>query len=82
MNSLNEVDLATYMKEKKINDSILEEKSIEKAIEDSIMLADGKILNGTLWFIIPPIAHILVLLRLLIQQKLTQCLNQKLLEIF
>ena len=39
------------MKEKKINDSILEEKSIEKAIEDSIMLADGKILNGTLWFI-------------------------------
>ena len=51
LNSLNEVDLATYMKEKKINDSILEEKSIEKAIEDSIMLADGKILNGTLWFI-------------------------------
>ena len=29
----------------------MEEKSIEKAIEDSIMLADGKILNGTLWFI-------------------------------
>ena len=51
LNSLSEVDLATYMKEKKINDSILEEKSIEKAIEDSIMLADGKILNGTLWFI-------------------------------
>ena len=51
LNSLNEVDLATYLKEKKINDSILEEKSIEKAIEDSIMLADGKILNGTLWFI-------------------------------
>ena len=51
LNSLNEVDLATYMKEKKINDSILEEKSIEKAVEDSIMLADGKILNGTLWFI-------------------------------
>ena len=51
LNSLNEADLATYMKEKKINDSILEEKSIEKAIEDSIMLADGKILNGTLWFI-------------------------------
>ena len=51
LNSLNAVDLATYMKEKKINDSILEEKSIEKAIEDSIMLADGKILNGTLWFI-------------------------------
>ena len=50
LNSLNEVDLATYMKEK-INDSILEEKSIEKAVEDSIMLADGKILNGTLWFI-------------------------------
>ena len=51
LNSLNEADLATYMNEKKINDSILEEKSIEKAIEDSIMLADGKILNGTLWFI-------------------------------
>ncbi len=51
LSSLNEVDLATYMKEKKINDSIIEEKSIEKALEDSIMLADGKILNGTLWFI-------------------------------
>ena len=51
LNSLNEADLEIYMKEKKINDSILEEKSIEKAIEDSIMLADGKILNGTLWFI-------------------------------
>ena len=51
LNSLNEADLVIYMKEKKINDSILEEKSIEKAIEDSIMLADGKILNGTLWFI-------------------------------
>ena len=25
--------------------------STDKAIEDSIMLADGKILNGTLWFI-------------------------------
>jgi SecD/SecF fusion protein len=35
----------------RINDSIIEEKSIEKSIEDSIMLADGKILNGTLWFI-------------------------------
>ena len=51
LSSLNEVDLATYLKEKKINDSIIEEKSIEKALEDSIMLADGKILNGTLWFI-------------------------------
>ena len=51
LSSLNEVDLATYMKDKKINDSIIEEKSIEKALEDSIMLADGKILNGTLWFI-------------------------------
>ncbi|MDC3133566.1 protein translocase subunit SecDF [Bacteroidota bacterium] len=51
LSSLNEVDLATYIKEKKINDSIIEEKSIEKALEDSIMLADGKILNGTLWFI-------------------------------
>ena len=51
LSSLNEVDLAIYMKEKKINDSIIEEKSIEKALEDSIMLADGKILNGTLWFI-------------------------------
>ena len=82
LNSLNEVDLATYMKEKKINDSILEEKSIEKAIEDSIMLADGKILMEHFGLYIPPIAHILVLLRLLIQQKLTQCLNQKWLEIF
>ena len=69
MNSLNEVDLATYMKEKKINDSIMEEKSIEKAIEDSIMLADGKILMEHFGLYIPPIAHILVLLRLLIQQN-------------
>ena len=37
--------------EEEINDSIKEEKSIEKFLEDSIMLADGKILNGTLWFI-------------------------------
>ena len=43
--------LASLYAEKKINDSIMEEKSIEKALEDSIMLADGKILNGTLWFI-------------------------------
>jgi|TARA_B100001093_G_C26845543_1_gene1022615 SecD/SecF fusion protein len=51
LSKLNEEDLAIYVSEKKINDSIIEEKSIEKALEDSIMLADGKILNGTLWFI-------------------------------
>ena len=39
------------MNDKKANDSLLEEKSLERAIQDSIMLADGKILNGTLWFI-------------------------------
>ena len=50
LSSLTEAELAAYMAEK-INDSIMEEKSIEKALEDSIMLADGKILNGTLWFI-------------------------------
>jgi SecD/SecF fusion protein len=51
LSSLNKADLAIYMANKKTNDSIIEEKSIEKALEDSIMLADGKILNGTLWFI-------------------------------
>jgi SecD/SecF fusion protein len=51
LNSLDaDVQLA-YLTNKRINDSIIEEKSIEKSIEDSIMLADGKILNGTLWFI-------------------------------
>ena len=51
LNSLADEARIAYLQEKKINDSIIEERSIDKAIEDSIMLADGKILNGTLWFI-------------------------------
>ena len=51
LNSLDADAQLAYLTEKRINDSIIEEKSIEKSIEDSIMLADGKILNGTLWFI-------------------------------
>ena len=52
--SLNALDAdaqLVYLSDKRVNDSIIEEKAIEKSIEDSIMLADGKILNGTLWFI-------------------------------
>ena len=51
LNSLDADAQLAYLTDKRINDSIIEEKSIEKSIEDSIMLADGKILNGTLWFI-------------------------------
>ena len=51
LNKLSDEQLAVYNLEKAFNDSLFEEKAIEKAIEDSIMLADGKILNGTLWFI-------------------------------
>lgn len=51
LNSLDADAQLAYLTNKRINDSIIEEKSIEKSIEDSIMLADGKILNGTLWFI-------------------------------
>ncbi|MDG1237946.1 MAG: protein translocase subunit SecDF [Flavobacteriales bacterium] len=51
LNSLDADAQLAYLSDKRINDSIIEEKSIEKSIEDSIMLADGKILNGTLWFI-------------------------------
>ena len=48
---LSKQQLTQYNLEKSYNDSLMEEKAIERAIEDSIMLADGKILNGTLWFI-------------------------------
>ena len=51
LNSLSTIELESYMNDKKANDSLLEEKSLEKEIQDSIMLADGKILNGSLWFI-------------------------------
>ena len=51
LNSLDADAQLAYLTDKRINDSIIEEKSIDKSIEDSIMLADGKILNGTLWFI-------------------------------
>ena len=51
LNSLSAIELESYMNDKIVNDSLLEEKSLERAIQDSIMLADGKILNGTLWFI-------------------------------
>ncbi|MEJ6754992.1 MAG: protein translocase subunit SecDF [Flavobacteriales bacterium] len=51
LKTLNNVDLASYNNGKKINDSLIEEKSIESVFQDSIMLADGKILNGSLWFI-------------------------------
>ena len=43
LNSLSDDDRSVYLKNKKINDSIIEKMSIDKAIEDSIMLADGKI---------------------------------------
>ena len=51
LKSLNSLDLETYLNKKNENDSILKEKSLDRVIQDSIMLADGKILNGTLWFI-------------------------------
>ena len=51
LNSLSAIELESYMNNKKVNDSLLEEKSLEREIQDSIMLADGKILNGSLWFI-------------------------------
>ena len=51
LKTLNNVDLVSYNNDKKINDSLIEEKSIESVFQDSIMLADGKILNGSLWFI-------------------------------
>jgi len=51
LKKLSKQQLAQYKLEKSYNDSLMEEKAIERAIEDSIMLADGKILNGTLWFI-------------------------------
>ena len=51
LNSLSSVEIESYMNDKKVNDSLLEEKSLERVIQDSIMLADGKILNGSLWFI-------------------------------
>ena len=51
LKSLSAVELESYMNEKKASDSLLEVKSLERVIQDSIMLADGKILNGSLWFI-------------------------------
>jgi SecD/SecF fusion protein len=51
LNSFSAIELESYMNDKKANDSLLEEKSLERVIQDSIMLADGKILNGSLWFI-------------------------------
>ena len=51
ISKLSESELMTYNTEKLTNDSLIEELALEKAVEDSIMLADGKILNGTLWFI-------------------------------
>ena len=51
LNSLSAIELESYMNDKIANDSLLEEKSLERVIQDSIMLADGKILNGSLWFI-------------------------------
>ena len=51
LNSLSAIELESYENDKKANDSLLEEKSLERVIQDSIMLADGKILNGSLWFI-------------------------------
>ncbi|MBL6594013.1 MAG: protein translocase subunit SecDF [Flavobacteriales bacterium] len=51
LNSFSAIELESYMNDKKANDSLLEEKSLERVIKDSIMLADGKILNGSLWFI-------------------------------
>jgi SecD/SecF fusion protein len=51
LNSLDADAQLVYLSDKRVNDSIIEEKAIEKSIEDSTMLADGKILNGTLWFI-------------------------------
>ena len=51
LNSLSAIEVESYMNDKKVNDSLLEEKSLETVTEDSIMLADGKILNGSLWFI-------------------------------
>ena len=51
LNSFSAIEIESYMNDKKANDSLLEEKSLERVIQDSIMLADGKILNGSLWFI-------------------------------
>ena len=51
LKSLSPVEIESYMNDKKVNDSLIEEKSLERVIQDSIMLADGKILNGSLWFI-------------------------------
>ncbi|MDB0020633.1 protein translocase subunit SecDF [bacterium] len=51
LNSLSAIEVESYMNDKKVNDSLLEEKSLQTVIQDSIMLADGKILNGSLWFI-------------------------------
>ena len=51
LNSFSAIELESYMNDKKANDSLLEKKFLERVIQDSIMLADGKILNGSLWFI-------------------------------
>ena len=46
LTKLNEDQLFAYNLEKSVNDSLMEERALEKAVEDSIMLASGTILNG------------------------------------
>ena len=50
LSKLSVVDLAIYNEEKATFDSLAELRVVEKSIEDSILLAEGKILNGTLKF--------------------------------
>ena len=50
LSKLSVVDLAIYNEEKASFDSLAELRAVEKSIEDSILLAEGKILNGTLKF--------------------------------
>ena len=50
LSKLSVVDLAIYNEEKAAFDSLAELRAVEKSIEDSILLAEGKILNGTLKF--------------------------------
>ena len=50
LSKLSVVDLAIYNEEKATFDSLAELRAVEKSIEDSILLAEGKILNGTLKF--------------------------------
>ena len=50
LSKLSVVDLAIYNEEKATFDSLADLRAVEKSIEDSILLAEGKILNGTLKF--------------------------------